>query len=272
MEDKTEFVSPSEDTLHDETMATRNPTLPLSPYDAIQAVIEKYKSANESIPTNLLSNLSHLKTKDPYREYARSKSTKSLSPSLAQTTKGESPSLTSRQVSNKDFSPASTSQSPAVTQSDLVPSAAVQYKSKEKSLSPKLAFSSGFFSSDAAIRNKIIVDLPNSDNGRENYILHEYDCRMKKHIAFQAANFELLHAKKGMYELSNLIRQQRKFEESWAFRYSETTPSEEFYDESVFDIEVEVREFDMTEMVKESQQVIEMLQQLLSSVDTIKCR
>ena len=95
---------------------------------------------------------------------------------------------------------------------------------------------------------------------------------MKKHIAFQAASFEVLNAKRGMSELSNLIHQQRRFEESWPFRYSETTPSEEFYDESVFDIDVEVREFDMTEMVKESQKVIEILQQLLSSVDTIKCR
>ena len=266
MEDKLKFGSSSEGTWHDEIMTTQNSTSPLSPYDAIQAVIDKYKSANEPIPTSLLSNLSHLKTKDPYREYARSKLPKSLSPSLSQTAKGDSPSLTSPQISYKDFSPTS------AAQSDLVPSVAIQYKPKEKSLSPKLAFSSGFFSSDAATRNKIIVDLPNSDSGRENYILHEYDCRMKKHIAFQAASFELLNAKKGMYELSNLIHQQRKFEESWAFKYNETVPSEEFYDENVFDIDVEVKEFDITELVKESQKVIEMLQQLLGSVDTIKCR
>ena len=148
----------------------------------------------------------------------------------------------------------------------------MQHRPKETSLSLKLAFSYGPFSCDAATRNKNIVDLPSSDNNRENYILHEHDYRMKKHIVFQAASFEVLNAKGGMPELSNLLHQQRKFEKSWPFRYSETTPSEEFYDESVFDIDVEVREFDMTEMVKESQQVIGILQQLLSSVDAIKCR
>ena len=272
MEDKSKFVSLFEDACYDETVTIQNAQSTLYPHDAIKAVIEKYKSANEPIPISLLSNLSHLTTKDPYKEYARSKSTQSLSPSLSQPTKGDSPAIASRQVSNKDLSPASASKSTALTQLDLVPSATVQHKPKEKSLFPKLAFSSGLFSCDAATRNKNIVDLPSSDSSRENYILHEYDCRMKKHIAFQAASFEVLNAKRGMSELSNLIHQQRKFEESWPFRYSETTPSEEFYDESVFDIDVEVREFDMTEMVKESQQVIEILQQLLSSVDTIKCK
>ena len=92
---------------------------------------------------------------------------------------------------------------------------------------------------------------------------------MKKHIAFQAATFELLNAKKGLSEVSNLIRQQRKYEDRWPSRYSETSPSEEFYDENIFNSNVEVRDIDMTEMIKESQEAIKMLQELLEYVDSI---
>ena len=47
-------------------------------------------------------------------------------------------------------------------------------------------------------------------------------------------------------------------------------PSEDFYDERVFDINADVRQFNMTETIKESQEVIQMFQLLLQSVDSIK--
>ena len=93
---------------------------------------------------------------------------------------------------------------------------------------------------------------------------------MKKHIAFQAATFEVLNAQKGLNEVSNLIHQQRKFEEKWPSRYSETTPSEGFYDENIFNIDHEVREINMTEMLKESQEIINHLRIALNNVDTAK--
>ena len=280
-------MSPHEGTQHEEIRTTEKTMSSLSPYEAIQAVIDKFKSANEPIPASLLSSLSHLKIKDPYSEYTRTKSSKSHSPpsaSQSKSTKGLLGPTTSQSKSAKGWSPPSTSQSKttkglspsqssAAVISHVVTPPAPIHKPKGRSLSPKLAFSSGLFSSDAAKRNKIIVDLPNSDNSRENYILNEYDCRMKKHITFQAVTFELLNTKKGLHKVSNLIHQQRRFEERWPSRYSETSPSEEFYDESVFDTNIEeIRETDMTEMIQESKQPIRMLQHLLNSVDSIKRR
>ena len=285
---------PHEDTEHRETRATGKTTL--SPHEAIQGVIEKYKSANESIPPNLLTKLSYLKVKDPYSEFERtkltvvghsapsvtqSKSTKASSApvtSQSKSIKGCSPPSASQPKTSKGISPPSEPQSktskgmspPSALQSHVVTPSAPLHKPKEKSYTPRLAFSSGLFSPDAAEKNRIIVDLPNSDSSRENYILNEYDCRMKKHIAFQAATFEVLNVQKGLNEVSNLIQQQRKFEEKWPSRYSETTPSEGFYDENIFNIDDEVREINMTEMLKESQEIINLLQILLNNVDTAK--
>jgi len=275
MENESEFALPSED-IQQEEISTTEKISSLSPYAAIHAVIEKFRSANEPIPTNLLTNLSHLKAKDPYTEYARTKSMKDRSPPVGlqskSTTKGWSPPSNLQSKSIKGLSPPSVSlSSVAVTPHSASPTPSTPlHKPKERMLSPKLAFSSGLFSPDVAERNKIIGDLPNSDSSRENYILNEYDCRMKKHITFQAATFEALNAKKSLHEVSNLIHQQRRFEERWPSRYSETSPSEEFFDENVFDLNFEVREVDMTEMLKESQEIIKMLQQLLNNVDSVK--
>lgn len=256
-------MAPPDNTWHGELRTTGKSAL--SPYKAIQAVIEKYKAANEPIPTTLLSNLSHLKTKDPYSEYVRKKLPKGHSPPSATQSKS------TRGLSSSQSKPAKDSSSPSSLQSSTT-SHASSPAALHRSLTPKLTLSSGLFSSDVAERNKVIVDFPNSDSSRENYILNEYDCRMKKHIAFQAASFELLIAKKDLNEVSNLVHQQRRFEERWPFRYSETTPSEDFYDENIFNVNVDVRELDMTETAKESQEVIQMLQILLQSVDTIKHR
>ena len=285
MESKPEFMPPHKDIEHGELQTTEKTTSSsLSPYEAIQRVIDKFKSANEPIPTDLLTNLSYLKIKDPYSEFerinltvvghslssiAQSKSTKVPSTSQLKPTKSWSPTSTSQSKTSKGLSPPSASQSSVgvTSHAAVTPSAP---KPKERSFTPKLVFSSGLFSPDAAERNRIIVDLPNSDSSRENYILNEYDCRMKRHIAFQAAIFELLNAKKGLHEVSNLIHQQRKFEEKWPLTYSETTPSEEFYDENILNTNIEVREIDMTEMIKESQEAVKLLRHSLNSVDSVK--
>ena len=90
--------------------------------------------------------------------------------------------MSQSKATNGLSSPSASQSSVAVILHPVTPPAP---KPKQRSLSPKLAFSSGHFSSDEAERNRIIVDLPNSDSSRENYILNEYDCRMKKHIAFR---------------------------------------------------------------------------------------
>ena len=91
MESESEVMPPHEGTEHGEIGINKKTMSVLSPYEAIRAVIEKFKSANEPIPTSLLTNLSYLKIKDPYSEYLRTKSTKGRSPpsaSQSKSTKG----------------------------------------------------------------------------------------------------------------------------------------------------------------------------------------
>jgi len=242
------------DMRHGEIGATEDTAL--SPYEAIQRVLGKFKSANEPIPTYMLTNLSHLHTKDPYSKYTRS--TKGQSPPSAQQSSGE--------VAKSKMSPTSSVASADVSLTKSPPNKLAKDTPIEKLLSPKLDFSSALFSSDAAERNKVIADFPNTNSGREKFVLNEYDSRMKKHIVFQAASFELQNAEKGLCEVNNLIHQQRRFEERWPSRYSEIKPSKEtelFYDEAVFDINSEVKKFNMTEMVRKSQVVIKLLQKIL---------
>ena len=109
-----------------------------------------------------------------------------------------------------------------------------------------------------------LITLPKD---RQKFVLHEYDCRMKKHIAFQAANFELQDTKKHNQKLSNLVHQQRRFEEMWPSKRSEANPSiriTEFFDENVLD--PEIKELDVSELVKEAGRVIMLLRYTLEEL------
>jgi len=92
---------------------------------------------------------------------------------------------------------------------------------------------------------------------------------MKKHIAFQAASFELQNVKKSTHNLSNLIHQQRKFEEMWPSKHSRVKPNnrvKEFFDENIFDTNIEIKELDMAEMVKDARKATMLLQYVLEEL------
>lgn len=130
-------------------------------------------------------------------------------------------------------------------------------KSKGKFHSPQLVLTSTVFSTSSNKWNLII--LPKD---REKFVLHEFDCRIKKHIAFQAASFEKENAKNFNQKLSNLIHQQRKFEEMWPLRRSKVKPSiriKEFFDEKMSSTESRTEDLDISELAKEAESVTKLL-------------
>ena len=134
----------------------------------------------------------------------------------------------------------------------------IESKSKEgKFHSPHLVLTSTVFSTLSNKWNRIT--LPKD---RQKFVLHEFDCRIKKHIAFQAASFEQENAKNFNQKLSNLIHQQRKFEEMWPLKRSKVKPSiriKEFFDENMFSTEIKTEDLDISELVKEAERVTMLL-------------
>ena len=129
---------------------------------------------------------------------------------------------------------------------------------------PALVYTSTLFSTKPKEWN--LITLPKDV---EKFVLHEYDCRMKKHIAFQAASFALHNAWKHNHKLSNLIHQQRQFEEMWPSRRSKIKPSfriKDFFDENIFGTDIKIEELDMPELVKQAEGVIMMLRYTLEEL------
>ena len=130
---------------------------------------------------------------------------------------------------------------------------------------PALVYTSDLFSTNPKESNRIT--LPTKDV--EKFVLLEYDCRMKKHIAFQAASFALQNAKKPNKNLNNLIHQQRRFEEMWPSRRSYISPSfriKEFFDENIFEVDIKIEELNMPELVKQAEGVIMLLRYTLEEL------
>ena len=134
----------------------------------------------------------------------------------------------------------------------------IEYKSKEgKFHSPRLVLTSTVFSTSSNKWNPLT--LPKD---KKKFVLHEFDCRIKKHIAFQASSFEQENTKKNNQKLINLIHQQRKFEEMWPLKRSKAKPSikvDEFFDENIFN-ETKIEDLDISELVKEAERVTMLLQ------------
>lgn len=105
--------------------------------------------------------------------------------------------------------------------------------------------------------------LPTSMKIREEFILHEYDRRLKMQIAYQAANFELqdaLHANNQQFRA--LIYAQRRFEQRWPSLRSKSLQGGELvhYDESVNEVGITENEACFMELIKEGKTLIEVIQ------------
>ena len=108
------------------------------------------------------------------------------------------------------------------------------------------------------------ISLPSSHKEREDYLLNEYDYRIKMHIAYQAANFELQNAIGRKKELTGLIFKQKQFEQEWPSTRSKAELSSYSEHISVTTVD-EPREVGMEELIKEAQEMIKLLQNALST-------
>lgn len=89
---------------------------------------------------------------------------------------------------------------------------------------------------------------------------------MKKHITFQVASYELQNTKKCKRNVNNLIHQQRNFEEVWPSKRSKAKLSvriDDFFDENVFDAEIEIKAFNISELVEKAEETIKLLRHTL---------
>lgn len=138
------------------------------------------------------------------------------------------------------------------------------YIKKETFHSPLLVFTSTLFSTSLNALN--LSTLPSD---KEKFLLHEYDCRMKRHIAFQTANFEFQNAKKRSHKVNNVIYQQRKFEEAWPSKRSKAKRSirvQEFFNEDTLNVNIKLEELDMSELLKEAKRTTMLLRYTLEEL------
>ena len=109
-----------------------------------------------------------------------------------------------------------------------------------------------------------IINLPSSYKEQQEYLLNEYDYRIKMHIAYQAANFELQNAIGRKKELTALIFKQKQFEQEWPFTRSKAELSSYSEHISITTVD-EPREEGMEELIKEAKELIRSLQNALTT-------
>ena len=140
----------------------------------------------------------------------------------------------------------------------------VENVSKKKTCSPKAVVHNEQHSTSIFDYELFMTTLPTSKKIREEYLLHEYDHRLKMQIAYQAANFELqdaLHVNNRQFRA--LIYGQRRFEQRWPLLHRKSKQRVELsahYDESVDEAVITEKEACFMELIKEGQTLIEVIQ------------
>ena len=109
-----------------------------------------------------------------------------------------------------------------------------------------------------------MINVPSSYKEQQEYLLNEYDYRIKMHVAYQAANFELQNAIGRKKELTALIFKQKQFEQEWPFTRSKAELSSYSEHISITTVD-EPREEGMEELIKEAKEMIKSLQNALST-------
>lgn len=109
-----------------------------------------------------------------------------------------------------------------------------------------------------------LKSLPSSHQEREEYLLNEYDYRMKMHIAYQAESFELQNAIGNKKELTALICKQKNFEQEWPSTRSKDELSSYGEHISITTVD-EPREVGMEELIKEAKELIKLLQYTINT-------
>ena len=139
-------------------------------------------------------------------------------------------------------------------------------KSKKKACSPEAVVHDEPLSTSTFDYELFMKTLPSSKKIRDEYLLHEYDRRLKMQIAYLAANFELQNAlRENNRQFRALIYGQRRFEQRWPLLHSKSLQRTElvhYYDESVDEAGhgITEKEACFLELIKEGQTLIEVIQ------------
>ena len=134
-----------------------------------------------------------------------------------------------------------------------------------KTYSPEVVASDEQNSTSAFDYELFMKILPTGKKITEEYLLHEYDSRLKMQIAYQAANFELYDAlHENNRQFKALIYEQRRFEKSWPLtrtrKFKQSVESLLYQDKLINQMDISERETCFLELVKEGQILIEIIQ------------
>ena len=135
----------------------------------------------------------------------------------------------------------------------------------EVTISPQLAVEL-MHTSFQPIQYKALETLPNSDRGREEYLLHEYDRRLELHISYNAMKFVTWNISENMVLLKSVINIQSLFEQTWLSPRSKNKLASLFrmvYTNPITDLEEGIG---INKILKEAQSLIEQIQQTVNAI------
>ena len=160
-------------------------------------------------------------------------------------------------------SPSSTKVKSNLSSESSQKSTASGSEAKGKSHSPKVVAHNAPPSTSTFDYDLFMKTLPTSKKIREEYLLYEYDCRLKTQIAYQAANFELQDAIAANRQFRALICEQKRFERNWPLlrkKSKEMKESQTLHDESIAGTAKDEKEACFIELIKEGRAIIEIIQ------------
>ena len=243
---KSKSHSPAESFQSSTSMKSKSHS-PVESFQSSTSVKSKSHSPAESFQSSTsLKSKSH----SPAESFQSSTSMKSKSHSPAESFQS------STSVKSKSHSPAESSQSSNETMSPYF---------MEVTISPQLAVEL-MQPSFEPIQYKALETYPDSDRGREEYLLHEYDRRLELHISYNAMKFITWNISENMFQLKSVIDIQALFEQTWPSPRSKNEPASLFrkvYTNPISDLEEGIG---INRILKEAESLIEEIKQTVNAL------
>ena len=122
------------------------------------------------------------------------------------------------------------------------------------------------------IQYKALETYPDSDRGREEYLLHEYllheyDRRLKLHISYNAMKFITWNISENMIQLKSVIDIQALFEQTWPSPRSKNEPASLFrmvYTNPIIDLEEGIG---IKRILMEAESLIEQIKRTVNALN-----
>ena len=123
------------------------------------------------------------------------------------------------------------------------------------------------------IQYKALETYPDSDRGREEYLLHEYlvheyDRRLELHISYNAMKFITWNISENMVQLKSVIDRQALFEQTWPSPRSKNESASLFrmvYINPITDLEEGIG---INKILKEAESLIEQIKQTVNALNS----